>query len=135
MIRIMFGVFVVLHGLVHLLYFGQSAKYFELKSGMVWPAGAWAFSRLVGDKATKSLARVMLILAAICFVVSGISLFSGQAWWRTVVVCAAAFSSIVYILLWDGRMQNLDGQGGVGILINIAILIVVLILLWPDFGF
>jgi hypothetical protein len=32
-------------------------------------------------------------------------------------------------------MQNLDGQGGVGILINIAILIAVLILRWPDFGF
>ena len=35
--RFVFGVFIVLHGLVHLLYFGQSARYFELKPGMVWP--------------------------------------------------------------------------------------------------
>jgi hypothetical protein len=35
MSRIIFGVFIVLHGLVHLLYFGQSARYFELQPEMV----------------------------------------------------------------------------------------------------
>jgi hypothetical protein len=135
MIRIMVGVFMVLHGLVHLLYFGQSAKYFELKPGMVWPDGAWAFSKLLGDKATGNLASISLILAAIGFVAGGVGIFFGQAWWRPLVVIAAAFSSIVYILFWNGSMQNLDGQGGVGILINLAILIAVLILRWPDFGF
>jgi hypothetical protein len=67
-------------------------------------------------------------------VAAGIGLFAGQAWWRPVVVGAAALSSLVYILFWNGRMQNLDGQGGVGILINIAILFTVLVLRWPDFG-
>jgi hypothetical protein len=46
--RFRLGIFLVLHGLVHLLYFGQSARYFELKPGMTWPDGAWAFSRLLG---------------------------------------------------------------------------------------
>jgi hypothetical protein len=135
MSRILFGVFMVLHGLVHLLYFGQSARYFELKPGMVWPDGAWAFSRLVGDQATRNLASISLILAAIGFVADGAGIFVGQAWWRPVVVGAAAFSSIVFILFWNGSLQNLDGQGGVGILINLAILVAVLILRWPDFGF
>jgi uncharacterized membrane protein YphA (DoxX/SURF4 family) len=135
MLRLIIGVFFVLHGLVHLLYFGQSARYFDLKPGMVWPDGAWAFSKLLGDEATRNLASISLILAAIGFAAGGAGIFVGQAWWRPVVVSAAAFSSVVYLLFWNGRMQNLDGQGGVGILINIAILIAVLVLRWPDFGF
>jgi uncharacterized membrane protein YphA (DoxX/SURF4 family) len=135
MIRVMVGVFMVLHGLVHLLYFGQSAKYFELKPGMLWPDGSWAFSSLLGDQATRNLASISLILAAIGFVAGGAGIFVGQSWWRPVVAVAAAFSSVVYILFWNGSMQNLDGQGGIGILINFAILIAVLILRWPDFGF
>lgn len=130
-----FGVFIVLHGLVHLLYFGQSARRFELKPGMVWPDGSWAFSRLLGDEATRNLASIALILAAIGLVVGGIGIFVMQAWWRPVVVSTAAFSAVVYILFWNGRMQNLDGQGGIGLLIDIAILAAVLVLRWPQLGF
>ncbi len=129
------GVFIVLHGLVHLLYFGQSARRFELSPGMVWPDGSWAFSRLFGDEATRNLASISLILAATGFVAGGIGVFVSQSWWRPVVVGAAAFSSAVYILFWNGRMQNLDGQGAVGLLINMAILVTVLIVRWPLLGF
>ena len=38
------------------------------------------------------------------------------------VLGAAVLSSVVYIFFWNGRMQNLDAQGAVGILIDIAIL-------------
>ena len=131
MFRIIFGIFIMLHALVHLLYFGQSARQFELKPGMIWPDGSWAFSRLLGDEATRNLASISLILAVIGFVAGGIGIFASQSWWRPVVVGAAAFSSVVYILFWNGGMQNLDGQGGVGILINIAILVAILILRLP----
>jgi hypothetical protein len=135
LLQFIFGVFIVLHGLVHLLYFGQSARRFELKPGMVWPDGSWAFSRLLGDEATRNLASLSLALAAIGFVAGGIGIFVSQSWWRPVVVGAAAFSSVVYILFWNGRMQNLDGQGTVGLLIDIVILVAVLILRWPQLEF
>ncbi|HLO17340.1 MAG TPA: hypothetical protein VK206_21080 [Anaerolineales bacterium] len=131
MFRIMFGIFIALHGLVHLLYFGQSARYFELKPGMVWPNGSWAFSRLLGNKATGDLASILLIMAAIGLIAGATGILLNQAGWRPVVVGATVFSSVVYIFFWNGRMQNLDSQGAVGILINIAILVAVLILLWP----
>ena len=133
--RYIFGVFIVLHGLVHLLYSGQSARYFELKPGMVWPDGSWVFSRLLGDEAARNLASISLILAAIGLVGGGIGILVSRTWWRPVIVGAATFSSIVYILFWNGRMQNLDGQGAIGLLINIAILLAVLILRWPQLGF
>ena len=135
MIKVLAGLFLVLHGLVHLLYFGQSARIFELKPGMVWPDGSWIFSRLLGEGAARSLASILLILAALGLIVGGIGIFAGQAWWRPVVVGVAVFSSIVYILFWNGRMQNLDGQGAVGLLIDIAILLAVLVFRWPKFDF
>jgi uncharacterized membrane protein YphA (DoxX/SURF4 family) len=132
MVRILFGVVIVLHGLVHLLYFGQSARYFELQPGMVWPDGSWAFSKLLGDAATRSAANVLLILAAVGFVAGGAGMFLNQAWWQPVVVSAAVLSSVVYILLWDGRFQGLDNKGGLGILINLAILVALLVFRWPE---
>jgi hypothetical protein len=132
MVRIAFGLFLVLHGLVHLLYFGQSARYFELQAGLVWPDGSWAFSRLLGDGTTRTLASSLLILAAIGFVTAGIGVFFRQAWFRPVIVGAAAFSTLIYILFWDGGWQKMDGKGGVGILINLAIMAVVLIFQWPN---
>ena len=135
MINILIGIFFVLHGLVHMLYFGQSAGYFELQPGMVWPDGSWAFSRLLGEAGARNLASVLLVLAALGFAVGGIGIFAKQAWWRPVVVATTVFSSVVYLLFWDGGFQHLDNKGGVGILINLAILSALLIFQWPKFEF
>lgn len=135
MVRFIVGVFIVLHGLVHLLYLGQSRRLFELQAGMVWPDGSWAFSKLLGDEVIRGLASISCLLAAIGFVAGGTGIFVGQAWWRPVVVGSVAFSAIIFILFWDGKMQQLDDKGGIGLLINLAILVAVLILRWPDFEF
>ena len=131
MLRTLFAIFMVLHGLVHLLYFGQSWRLFELQPGMVWPDGSWAFAKLLGDEATRVLASVGCILAAAGFVAGGIGLLVKQAWWRPAVVGSAAFSAIIFLLLWDGGLQQLDNKGGVGLLINVAILVAVLVFQWP----
>lgn len=128
--RYIFGIFIVLHGLVHLLYAGQSSRHFELKPGMLWPDGSWVFSRLPGNEIARNLATILLIVAAVGLIAAGIGIFASQAWWRPVVIGATAFSSIVYVFFWNGRMQNLDAQGAVGILIDMAILLAVLLFRW-----
>jgi hypothetical protein len=133
-LRFIIGVFFVLHGLVHLLYFGQSWRLFELQPEMIWPEGSWAFSKILGDEATRLLASISCILAAIGFVAGGTGILVRQAWWRPVVVGSAAFSAVIFILFWDGEMRKLDNQGGIALLINIAILVSVLILRWPYLG-
>jgi hypothetical protein len=135
MLRIIFGIFILLHGLVHLLYVGQSARLFELQPGLVWPDGSWAFSKLFGDEATRTLASVLYALSAIGFVAGGAGILVRQAWWRPAVVGSAVFSAVVIILLWDGGMQRLDDKGLIGLLINLAILVALLILQWPKPGF
>jgi hypothetical protein len=133
--KFIIGVFLVLHGLVHLLYFGQSRRLFELQPGMAWPDGSWAFSKLLGDGATRWLASISCVLAAIGFVVGGIGILVGQAWWRPMFVGSAAFSAAIFVLFWDGKLQKLANKGAIAVLINSAILVAVPILRWPDFGF
>jgi hypothetical protein len=127
MLRIIIGVFIVLHGLVHLLYSGQSWRLFELQPGMVWPDGSWAFSGLFGDEKARTLASISYVLAAIGFVAGGAGILAGQTWWWPVVVGSAAFSAVIVVLFWDGTMQKLNDQGAIALLINLAILVAVLL--------
>jgi hypothetical protein len=122
LLSIAIGVFVVLHGLVHLLYFGQSRRLFELRPGMIWPDDSWAFSKLLGEQGIRWLASVPLLLAAIGFVAGGIGLLINSGWWPTVLAVSAALSSLITILFWDGKMKKLDDQGFIGLLINLVIL-------------
>lgn len=123
MLRIIISVFIVLHGLVHLLYFGQSRRLFELQPGLVWPDGSWAFAKLVGKEGTRLLASISCILAALAFVAGATGILLKQAWWYAVVVGAVLFSSAIFIFFWDGKRQKLDAKGGVGIIINIALVV------------
>ena len=125
----------VLHGLVHLLYFGHSRRLFELQPGLPWPDGSWAFSKLLGAKPTRMLASIFCVLAAVGFVVGGVGILVKQTWWHPVVVGSAVFSAVIFILFWDGKRQMLDGKGVFAILINVVILVALLILQWPDLGF
>lgn len=131
MIRIIIGIFFALHGLVHLLYMGQSARIFELQPGMLWPDNSWAFSRLLGNEGVRTLASVLLVVAALGFLLGGVGLLVQQPWWRPVIIGSAIFSAVMYVLLWDGVAQALDNKGGVGLLINLAILAVIVIFRWP----
>lgn len=135
MLRFIIGAFIILHGLVYLFYFGQSWRLFDLQPALVWPDGSWAFSRLLGNEVTRWLAGMACILAASGFVAGGTGILVGQAWWRSVVVGVAAFSAVIFILFWDGALQKLADKGGIGVLINMAILGAVLMLRWPDFEF
>lgn len=129
--QFIFGVFLVLHGLVHLLYMGQSARRFELRPGLTWPDGSWAFAKPVGNATTRTLASIACLIVAIGFIAGGAGVLFRLAWWRPVIVAAAIFSSAAYVLFWNGTRHALPDQGAVAILINVAILIVVLVFQWP----
>jgi hypothetical protein len=128
---IVVGIFFLLHAMVHLLYAGQAMRFFELRPGMLWPDGAWLFSRLLGNEVIRLAAAIALALAALGYAAGGLGLFLRQDWWRPAAVGAAIVSSLIFVLLWDGQLQDLPEKGGVGILINLAILAVVLVFKWP----
>ena len=129
--KILVSVFLALHGLVHLLYFAQSARIFELKPGMAWPAGSWAFSNVLGDNATRTLASTFRVLVAAGFLMGAVGLLSSQSWWQRPVVASAGVSAVLFILCWNGQLQNIDGQGAVGLFLDALLLISILIFRWP----
>ena len=129
--RLLFVAFLVLHGLVHLLYVGQSRRLYQLGPDMVWPDESWLFSKLFGVEATRWLATSAYVLSAIGFVVGGISMLLGQPWSRWLLAGAAVLSSLGVLFFWDGRLRKLTEQGLIALLINAAILAVVLLLQWP----
>ena len=132
--NILLGLTVAVHGLIHLLYAGQSARRFELRPGMAWPDGSWALSGLLGNETIRTVATAACVLAGIGFLAGGIALFASQAWWRPVVIGSAAFSTLALVLLWDGKLQALADKGFIAVLINLAILVALLVR-WPRLGF
>ena len=135
MLRYITGGFLILHGLAHLLYFGQSWRGFQLQPGLLWPDGSWVFAKLLGNDPTRVVASFSLVVAAIGLAVGGIAILLGQAWWQPLVIGSLIFSSLLYIAMWNGRIERLSDQGVIGLLINLAILIAVLVFRWPQFAF
>ncbi|MCA9910972.1 MAG: hypothetical protein KC519_20095 [Anaerolineae bacterium] len=129
MLNTVVGIFLVLHGLVHLLYFGLSRQLFSLEPPLVgWPERSWAFSSVLGDVNTRLLATVLYGVATILFVVGGVGVLARVSWWSPLVVIAAVFASAITVLFWDGQFQRLPDKGFVGVIINIAILVVVFLI-------
>ncbi len=95
-----------------------------MRPGMTWPDGAWAFSKFMRVPTIRRLAAVLLALAALGFVLAGIGLLMKQGWFQPVTVGTAIFSSVVYLLCWDGKFKGLDEKGGLGLLLNLAFLFV-----------
>ena len=114
--KILFGIFLILHGMVHLLYAGQSWRLFELQPGMTWPDGAWLFSKLLGDETTRLVGTIALALVTLGLAASGLGLFFRANWWQTVAIASAVFSSLVFLVMeWkisrslrSGRRRNPD---------------------------
>jgi hypothetical protein len=134
MVRFLTGLFIILHGLVHLWYFTLSQRLVEFKPEMGWTGKSWIFSNLLGESTTHVLASSLFVLAAIAFVISGFGIFFRAAWWP-ILVGSALLSSVILLLFWDGNMQLIVQKGLIGFLISIAILFILLILKRPLIAF
>jgi hypothetical protein len=132
MARVLIGVFVILHGLVHALYTGQSLRIFELQPGMAWPECSWLLSRFLEPKAIRVIGAIALTATALIYIVGGVGLLFRQSWFKAITLVACVISTLLYLIFWDGASKHLDNQGAFGILINSAIA-ASLLLNWPNF--
>ena len=132
MLRFLYGIFVLLHGLVHLWYVTLSQGWVAFQPEMGWTGESWLFSPLLSDGAVRGLATVLYSLATLGFVVGGIGVFARQDWWRPVIIGSAAFSAVIIALFWDGGLQRIVEKGLLGFLINAVLLIALLVFDWPS---
>jgi hypothetical protein len=51
----------------------------------------------------------------------------GQEWWRWLTAASAFLSSTVWLLFWNGDRSRMTEQGGIGLVINVAVLAALLL--------
>jgi len=122
MLNVLFGIFIVLHGLVHLWYVVLSFGLVEFQPDMGWTGKSWLPTDLLGESAAHSLAGILYITATILFIASSVGIFTGAQWWRLILMGSAIFSSVLILLYWDGGMEMIVEKGLMGLLINVVII-------------
>ncbi len=128
MVQFSLGIFLMMHAVVHLLYAGQAGRLFELRPGLKWPQGSWLLGRMLEVRALNTVTAASMLLAGLAFLTAGVGTIAFQEWGRAAVSGAAVFSALMFILLWDGRMKELDAQGAVGVAIDMSLLAAVWVL-------
>ena len=121
MLGLAVAVFLVLHGLVHLWYVILSQRWVEVEDAMGWNGQSWLLSDLLAEGTILSLASVLYVLVAVAFLAGGVGYGLSRDWATPVLVGAAVLSTVVLVVMWDGRFDLLVEKGVVGVAINVAV--------------
>jgi hypothetical protein len=106
-VRILIGILLLIHGLITagislgMLGGGNSAP--RNPSWLSWwptPVGrSWLLSILgLEPSAISRLFAILWVVGGICFLASGVGIFIGQEWWRTLTIVGAALSVVVLVI-------------------------------------
>ncbi|WP_254764361.1 hypothetical protein [Natrinema marinum] len=126
--RLAVGLFLVLHGLVHGWYVVLSLGWVEVEDQMGWSGHSWLLSSLLPEGVILTVASVLYVAVTVGFVLGGIGYAFEWGWWKPAVVGAAVLSTVVLVVMWNGRFDLLIEQGAAGVLINIGLLVAILVL-------
>lgn len=122
------GVFLTLHGLVHLWYVVLSRGWVEVEDAMGWNGESWLLSSVLPEGMILNLASVLYLLVAAGFVAGGLGYVVESEWASNVLVGSAVVSTLVLIVMWDGRFDLLVEKGVLGVVINVVVLVWLLVL-------
>jgi hypothetical protein len=125
--KIIGGIILILHGLVHIWYITLSQGWVEFQAEMGWTGRSWLLSGLLGAGAAKMLAAGLYALAGLGLVAGGIGVLAQADWMGPILLGAAGLSALVILVFWDGSSEMLVQKGLLGFLINLGILGVMLL--------
>ncbi len=120
--RTLIGIFITLHGLVHIWYIVLARQIVPFKPEMGWSGKSWLFTNLIGDTMTRILVSILLGLVTLGLSAGGIGFITQQQWSRPILVVFAGLSATVLVLFWDGSLQLAAQKGLIGLLIDAAII-------------
>lgn len=127
MLSTLAGIFLILHGFVHLWYLVLAFGFVEYKPDMGWTGRSWIFSRIMGDSLIRSLAGVLFAIAALAFIISGIVFLAKSPWAQPMLLSSAILSSLIILFFWDGSMEYIVQKGVIGLLLNIVVILLVVL--------
>ena len=134
MLRFVIGLFLILHGLVHLWLFTLSQRLIEFKPEMGWSGKSWLLTGVFGDSTTRLLASTLFVVATVAFVASGVTIFFQSDWWWSILLAASIVSAMTMLIFWDGSMDLIIQKGLIGFSISLVILLFLLLARRPAFA-
>ncbi len=118
------GLFLIAHGLAHAAVW--MAPIPREGEGVPFdPSHSWLLSGLVGGDSARLLSIILAAVATAAFVVGGVGLLAHGAWWRPLVIGAAAASLALIALYFHPWLS-------VGLALEVAILLSLLWANWPS---
>jgi hypothetical protein len=97
-IQVIVAVFLILHGLVHLLWFVVPWRITEV-DGLPYSTKIFNERFDIGDRGIKFFGLLWL-LPTILFIISGLVLFFSIPWWFPLTLWASSISCVLCILAW-----------------------------------
>lgn len=123
MLRILLGIFIILHGLVHMWYVVLSFNWVAFQPDMGWTGASWILSPIIKSTVLKPVTGILFIFAALGFIVGGVGFLARATWNPKMLLISAIFSLAILILFWDGSFDRIIQKGLIGALINLGIII------------
>lgn len=121
--RVVLGIFMFLHGWVHAIYAGHCWGLFSLVEGLEWPEKSWLLAGMMKKQWIRRLAGWGLLTAGLGLTASGVGQFFQTSWGSGVGILFASCSAVLYLVLWDGKRRQLDHQGGIGLALDLGLII------------
>lgn len=130
-IRIAIGVFLLLHGAVHMLWVSLARGWIPAGEGPQWSGRSWLLTGPLGHPTTLSVGAVVFTAATLAFVVAGVGVLAGQSWYPAAIIAASVLSIAAILGFWDGQTDHLLDKGFLGVVIDAAALLVASHQPWP----
>jgi hypothetical protein len=110
-------------------YVTLSQGWVEFQANMGWTGKSWLLTNMLGNDVTHLAATIFYGLSTIAFLVAGTGLFAKQDWARVWMIAASVVSSLTILVFWDGLSMPVE-KGGLGLLINLGILLAIFLFGW-----
>ena len=126
MINTLAGIFLILHGLVHFWYVVLSFEWVQFQPEMGWTGQSWLLSPFGKESTLRQLGGSLFAIAALLFIISGVSIFFQPQWLNKLLLISSIFSSLILVIFWDGSTQMLVQKGIIGLIINLVVAVIVI---------
>jgi len=131
MLKIVLGVFIIAHGLVHaILAAAPNPSDPNAKPGAFFttPDRSWLLPQLgLSASAVQWIGIILVVASTLGFVLAGLGIFGAAGLstiWRMLAVISSCISLLLLILFWHRWLP-------IGVLIDIGILVALLWAKWP----
>lgn len=124
-LRYLITFLIVCHGYV---YIPLGTFMLDIDKQKEWRDHSWLFGKNATQDRLKSFIRITHILTGIVIVSGGIVFgfsYSRMELWRTLLIVGSIAGIVVFTIFWDGQVRFIFREGGLGVFINLLILVFV----------